>query len=172
MWCPNCRSDVEPEGERCPACGAELEAPQTMRPGPAAMEPEFLMLFQDRGELEQAVEILERAGVPHLCREPESGAYLRLVSGSSFFGTELYVDRRFTHRALRLLRQFDHAAEEPFEEEALEAAMDEYAAEYGDPLQEEVPDSPASPEGYRMLWVFLAIFGVLALIPLLRSLLL
>ena len=108
-----------------------------------------------------ALGILEDAGVPYLLKEPGSGEYLRLVTGENMFGTDLYVPPHFTHRALRLLHRFDHAADEPFDEGTLEAAVDAYEQDYGPEPQD---DGPVTPEGYRMVFVFLAIFAVLAVV--------
>lgn len=47
-------------------------------------------------------------------------------------------------RALRLLRQFDHEMEEPFDEGALNDAIDEYMAENPEEM-EPSDDEAASP---------------------------
>lgn len=150
MKCPHCQATLD-DGftGRCPACGRAVE------------EPVYLMSFGDRMELDLALGILEEAGVPYLLKEPGSGEYLRLVTGENMFGTDLYVPPHFTHRALRLLRRFDHAADEPFDEGTLEAAVDAYEQDYGPEPQD---DGPVTPEGYRMVFVFLAIFAVLAVV--------
>ena len=158
MNCPNCGTEYE--GGCCPLCGG-LDEDNAVRPA-------FLMSFSDQLELEMACEILERAGIPYFCREPGSGEYLRLVTGENMFGTDLYVDMRCTHRAMRLLRRFDRAADLPFDEADLDAAIEHYAETYG---AEPETGEPASPEGYRMVWVFLAIFGVLAVLSLIAVLL-
>ena len=152
MECPYCHAPLAADfSGPCPRCGRRMK------------EPVLLLSFQDRMELEMALGILEDAGVPYLCKEPGSGEYLRLVTGENMFGTDLYVPANFTHRALRLLRPFDRAADEPFDPADLEAAVDEYDADYGPEPQD---DGPVSPEGYRMVFWFLGIFAVLAVLAL------
>lgn len=175
MWCPRCKSEYRDGIEVCPVCQVALtedepldEASAEGGPSPlAAMDPEFLMTFQDQKELGMAKEILTRAEIPFLCREPGSGEYLRIVTGANFYGTELYVEKGFTHRALRLLQQFDHEAGEPFADEALDEAIEAYEAENPGEAEPENDGAPASPEGYRMVWAFLAIFGILAVLAIL-----
>lgn len=163
MECPKCGTQYSAGMETCPICRAPLPNPEM------ELEPVFLLRFEDQRELAMAREILNRANIPSLWREVNGGRYVRALCGDHHDGTDLYVDRRYTHRALRLLRQFDHETEEPFDEGALNDAIDEYMAENPEEM-EPSDDEAASPEGYRMVWIFLAIFAALALVPLIRSL--
>ena len=158
MWCPRCRQEFARRVRLCPLCGmALLDVPPedgTERP----MEAEFLLHFDDPLALEQALEILRRAGVPHLYHDRRWASSSRIASVREGEGLDLYVDRRYTHRARRLLRQFDRADRTPFDDEELEAAMADYYADYGPEAEEEDPAEPVSPEGYRMLFILLGIF--------------
>lgn len=177
MWCPNCESEYRAGITECPVCKVPLV--ETLEaagpePEPERREPVLLMAFADREELGLAAGLLDAAGIPYLTREPGGGEIVRITTGASLTGTELYVDPRHLRPALHLLRQVqgDEEAAGDFDEEALNAAIDEFEAEYPDETGE--PDGPASSEGYRIALIFLAVFGTAAalaiLIPLLRSL--
>lgn len=164
MWCPRCKSEYRRSVEICPICGTPLlDVPAEETPEWTAMEPEFLMHFEDPLELGQALEILRRADVPYLCKETGWGSSSHITGGKRPGGTDLYVDRRYTHRALRHLRQFDDDAQAAFTDEELDAAIDDYMTVYEPDVEEENPDKPVSPEGYRMVFVFLGIFILLVL---------
>ncbi|MCI8525078.1 MAG: zinc ribbon domain-containing protein [Oscillospiraceae bacterium] len=164
MWCPNCQEEYGAGTVICPFCGATLKdaPPETA----VKMEPEFLMYLVDRAQLEQAEALLMQARIPHQWQDARDEAGQETEED----GAALYVDRRYTHRAMRLLRPLDQRA--AFSEAELEAAMDAYG-----PVETENEtggEAPVSPEGYRMVWVFLAVFGLillLGLIPLIARLL-
>ncbi len=173
MWCPKCKSEFREGFTECPACKVPLvETLEEEKPS-ETVEPVLLMSFQDRNELELAAGVLDRAGIPYLLKEPGSGEYLRIVTGQNMFGTELYVDPRVQRTALRLLRRCDQeetAAE--FDDDALNAAIDEFESEY--PEEAKPEEAASGSEGYQTLLTFLAIFGLIVLaavaIPFLRSL--
>lgn len=172
MWCPNCKSEFREGFTECPECRVPLvETLEEAEKPVETVEPVLLMSFQDRNELELAAGVLDRAGIPYLLKEPGSGEYLRLVTGQNMFGTELYVDPRLQRAALRLLRRGDQEETE-FDDDALNAAIDEFESEYPDEAKPEEADSGS--EGYQTLMIFLAIFGLIVLatiaIPFLRSL--
>lgn len=146
MWCPHCDREYPDATEVCPVCGELLQGP-----------PVLLMGFTEERALAEATELLSEAGIPYLCREEEQEI-------------GLYVPEGYTHRALRLLRQFDRDAQAPFDEEQLNAAIAAYREENPEEFEKPGDDEIASPEGYRMVWFFVVIFVVLALIPLIRSL--
>lgn len=118
------------------------------------------MFLPDGEDLELAMDLLEEHGIPYEIRSRVSSGARRLTGSSG--GAEIYVDRRYTHRALRLLRRFDPDAQAPFSDEELETAMEDYYTDYGVDAEEEDPAEPVSPEGYRMVFVFLGIFALAA----------
>lgn len=61
------------------------------------------------------------------------------------------------------------APSEPFDDAELLAAMEEFETVYGVTAEEEDPTEPVSPSGYQMLFVFLAMFAVLAVVAWLLS---
>ncbi len=173
MWCPKCKSEFREGFTECPACKVPLVESLEEAEKPAeAVEPVLLMSFQDRNELELAAGVLDRAGIPYLLKEPGSGEYLRIVTGQNMFGTELYVDPRVQRTALRLLRRYDQEEAAEFDDDALNAAIDEFESEYPDEAKPE--EAASGSEGYQTLLIFLAVFGLIALaavaIPFLRSL--
>ena len=156
MWCPNCRREVPEDCTACPDCGAAPVAmvvafrpPREIRRPARGERMAFLMDLPDPEDRELAMDLLEESGIPYEIR-PDGG-------------TELYVNQRYTHRALRLLRRFDADAQAPFSDEELDAAMENFYADYGPEAEEEDPAEPVSPEGYRMVFWFLGIFALLVL---------
>ena len=67
--------------------------------------------------------------------------------------------------------RYDRDLQQPFDDDELETAIADYVADYGDEAEPEEPDRPVSPEGYRMVFVFLAVFGALALLAVLAAVL-
>ncbi len=173
MWCPKCKSEYREGFTECPVCQVPLV--ETLEPAAdESLEPVFLMRVQDPRELSQAQALLDRAGIPYFLREPGGGELLRITTGANLYGSELYVSPRDLRAAMHLLRAFDPDEAAPFDEDELNRAVEEFTSEY--PGESETEESgPATPEGYRIALIFLAIFGSLAalaiLIPLLRSLL-
>lgn len=176
MWCPNCKSEYRAGITECPVCKVPLaETLETAESEPEQRrDPVLLMAFQDREELGLATGLLDTVGIPYFTREPGGGEVQRITTGSSLTGTEIYVDPRHLRPALQLLRQVQGDEENggDFDEDALNAAIDEFATEY----PSETADDSAPSEGYRIALIFLAVFGAAALlailIPLLHSLML
>ena len=169
MWCPKCCREF-PDAASCPDCGTPLvEMLVSVRPPRTQPQMTFLMFFADREALEDALDVLDAAGFPWECRDQGGSGFRRVTRSSG--GTELYVDSRYSHRALRLLRQYDEDLQTPFSDEELDAAIADYECDYGAEAEPAEPAEPVSPEGYRMVFVFLAIFGVLAVLAALTVLL-
>jgi len=169
MWCPKCKSEYREGFTACPVCQVPLvETLETA--ADETPKPVFLMRVQDPRELSQAQALLDGAGIPYFLREPGGGELLRITTGANLYGSELYVDPGDLRAALHLLRAFDPDGAAPFDEEELNRVVEEFEV----PAETEESE-PATPEGYRIALIFLAIFGSLAalaiLIPLLRSLL-
>lgn len=170
MWCPRCGQEFDRETAVCPGCGVPLvEMLVSVRPPkprrtdrPDGPRMEFLLFFGSRDDLEEALSLLDAAGIPWECREQGGSGARRLTRSRG--GAALYVDSRFTHRAMRLLRRYDEDFQTPFTDEELDAAIADYECDYGCEAEPEEPDEPVSPEGYRMVFVFLAVFGALAVL--------
>lgn len=156
MWCPNCKREYSGGETVCADCGVPLvEMLVSVRP--PEPELEFLLYIADRAELEEAMDLLEEAEIPFQCRSRGGSGYRRMTRGQG--GGALYVDSRYTHRALRLLRRFDEDYRQPFGDEELDAAIADYEADFGAASPEEA--EPAPTEGYRMVFVFLGLFAAL-----------
>ena len=79
------------------------------------------------------------------------------------------VRRRRAGRRRVSVRTPAEALSEPFDDAELLAAMEEFETVYGVTAEEEDPAEPVSPSGYQMLFVFLAMFAVLAVVAWLLS---
>jgi len=143
--CVNCGREYPDEEPCCPGCG--------VRPD---FEPALLANIADETELGMAAELLEQAGIPYYAKKRENGEYLQIVLGRTMFGTELYVDRRELERAKDVIGVL--GGEEPFDEAALEQAVENCPAQ---------PDEPPARGNYRMFIWFLAVFGLFILLVLL-----
>lgn len=152
MWCPKCGEVHGPAAERCPVCGGRLQKDAAL----PELEPEFVMYLVDRQELEKAEQLLAQFQIPRRWEQDAS------EDGAG--GAELYVDRRFTHRARRLLRPIHHSEGEEMDEQALTEAMERYTAAYGSADADDWEDwmawdDESAPEGYRTALFFYIAFG-------------
>lgn len=153
--CKGCGSEY-PDGGVCPVCGA------------GAIDPVLVLTAGDEMELSSAAALLEQARIPYYMQDRETGAYMRIVTGRSLYGTELYVDRRDMRRARQALSPLES---EPFDEQSL---LDEYDAF----MEQQDEDAPSEEECARKdggswhgFYWFLGAFGAFLLLLLLVRLL-
>ena len=86
-------------------------------------EVELLMTAYDQGELAVVRSILEAENIPYLARERGSGSMVKLVTGFTMYGTDVFVPTAALERARDLiehLENFDEMAELPVDEEVTE----------------------------------------------------
>ena len=75
-------------------------------------EVELLMTAYDQGELAIVRSILEAENIPYLARERGSGSMVKLVTGFTMYGTDVFVPKSALEKAQELIEglgQFDES---------------------------------------------------------------
>lgn len=160
-WCPKCRGEFRDGFDTCPVCGVPLVerlAPERPAPAEDAPEPVLLANFSAPQELGAALDLLSQEDIPCLTRDPGSGIYLRVLTGSSVLGTDLYVEPGDYDRAVSALAAMDGEAA-PCGEDELNAAVEAYERAGAEPE----PDAPPAGGPLKLLWVLLAAIAVFVL---------
>ena len=156
--CPNCGAEYPDGASVCPKCG--------VKPG---FDPALLVSVADGTDAEMAGELLRRAGIPYYEKLREGGEYAKIVLGrSNAFSTGIYVDRADVPRAMETIGFL--GSREPFDEQALEDAVEQYEPTPEDRAEQE-EQTRRDRGSYRTFLLFLALFGVfIALALALRAL--
>ena len=50
--------------------------------------------------------ILKNNSIPYILKDKESGAYMKIISGFSLYGTEIYVEKNDLEKANELISEF------------------------------------------------------------------
>ena len=167
-WCPIWESEFREGFKKCPQCDVEL----TDTKAPIAEEAEssdvigvdservMIMSFGDQKELEMACELLNRAEIPFEIKDPGTGSYLKLVFGTTCFGTELYTTKKHARRAMALLRFFDKDTEkEEYSDDAINDAYEEFMDQTPNASAEKTEqDTDKSGNGAKTLGIFFGLF--------------
>lgn len=167
-WCPKCRTEYREGFAACADCGTPLvevlEPEQQPAEEPQALpEPVYLTTITDEHELELFTQLLHSQRIPFFTQDLESGEYMRVYMGFSVFGQAIYVPKGHYALCQQLLAQTGGE----YGDAEMEAAYDAYMDEEPEPEEE-----PEEGNGnYRILLVFLGLFGALVLFNILRSLL-
>ncbi len=96
--------------------------------GPAGRDEnlELLTTVYDNVELSVLRSILEGENVPYMIRERGSGSSVRIITGFTMFGTDIFVPKAAFERAKEILEAYRSAAPIPEEDEApVEGSEDE-----------------------------------------------
>lgn len=66
---------------------------------------EIVFLMKAYSDLERGIATvaLENAGIPYSLKDYESGNYMRLISGGSIYGCEIYVDSQDYEEAVEVI---------------------------------------------------------------------
>ena len=81
---------------------------------------ELLTTVYDNMELSVLRSVLEGENIPYLIRERGSGSSVRIITGFSMFGTDIFVPKTIVEQAKEILEAYRNAApieEEPGDEE-------------------------------------------------------
>ena len=58
-------------------------------------------------DLGMVTNILEENKIPFILKDPGAGSYMRIISGQSFSGTNIYVEEASFERAVEILKNFN-----------------------------------------------------------------
>lgn len=72
----------------------------------------LLRSTSDVYELDLIKGLLEEAGIPFIIKEPGSSGYMRIIGGTSVFGTNVYVDATTFEEAEEILLSFEVSEKE------------------------------------------------------------
>ncbi len=67
----------------------------------------LLRSTSDQYELNLIKGLLDEAGIPFIIKEPGSSGYMRIIGGSSVFGSNVYVDASSFKEAEEILSSFE-----------------------------------------------------------------
>ncbi len=59
----------------------------------------LLRSLVDNYEMDLIAGLLEEASIPFIVKERGSGGYMKIIGGSSVFGTDIYVDKKTYEKA-------------------------------------------------------------------------
>lgn len=129
-FCPNCRDEYDEGYAVCADCGASLvetlpEEPKDTPPDwDSAMDRIFLTSTSGPEESAMLSDLLQQNGIRSLVMEREAGNYLKIYTGFSVYGDDIYVDRKDFAAAAQIAEAFfqtdfpaDADADPPLEEE-------------------------------------------------------
>lgn len=128
-WCPHCKTEYREGVSVCADCGATLvealpptgEEAVPVRCNEQPLRPVLLAAALDDAGVSLAEQLLRQAGIPVWRRDREAGGYLRIVMGSSVYGSDLYVDEEQLEAARAVLADGFPIMEEIEPDEELEA---------------------------------------------------
>lgn len=70
------------------------------------IEIALLRTINNNYELELIKNLLEDADIPYLIKERGIGSYMRMISGDSMYGTDIYVQKDLLEKAESVLDEF------------------------------------------------------------------
>lgn len=78
------------------------------------METALLREAVDDMQLSFLKDVLGESGIPILAKDRESGGYMRILTGTSIYGSDVYVEKSQLARAREILAEYE--TEDPQEE--------------------------------------------------------
>ncbi len=129
-WCPHCKTEYREGFPVCADCGATLietlpptgEEAVDVRYNELPLRPVLLAAALDDAGVSFVKQLLRQAGIAVWRRDREAGGYLRIVMGSSVYGSDLYVDEGQLEAARAVLAEGFPLEQETAPDEELEAA--------------------------------------------------
>lgn len=70
------------------------------------VEMVLLRTTNNNYELDLIKNLLEDAGIPYLIKERGIGSYMRMISGDSMYGTDIFIEERLLNKAEATLDEF------------------------------------------------------------------
>jgi len=111
-YCPKCHTEYREGFTKCADCGCDLEMgsePQDTAndhtPDTDGVELVFLTSVDSIGAAPVVESLLRQNGIPYVTRDREAGDYLRIYTGSSVFGIDIFVRKSDYKAALSLISE-------------------------------------------------------------------
>lgn len=115
-WCPNCRIEYREDFTKCGDCGADLV--DELPPQPASKESEtrfdteaLLTTVDDEAQASVVEGLLHSCNIPTARSYKEAGSYVRVITGTSSYGIDIYVPSHNISEAQGIITS--SAAEQP-----------------------------------------------------------
>ena len=70
------------------------------------IEIALLRTINNNYELELIKNLLEDADIPYLIKERGIGSYMRMISGDSMYGTDIFIEEKLLEKAESILDEF------------------------------------------------------------------
>lgn len=112
-WCPNCRCEYREGYNTCSDCQVELvealdtEAADNEDTSEETDEWAFLTRIKDDREVDIIESLLRSFEIPLLRRYREAGGYLKVLTGMSVFGVDLFVPKSKLELAREIIKAED-----------------------------------------------------------------
>ena len=105
-WCPNCREEYISGIQSCGECGTQLVSDLPTDEAVAPAESCFLMTVSDQLQAQLLEGLLSQADIPFFTKDKVSGDFMKVLSGYSLYGTDIYIDKRDYEKAKELVDAF------------------------------------------------------------------
>ena len=99
-YCLKCNGEYPHEIERCDICDVYLV---DEFPASDSKNPKLLTNTSDIFESESYVTLLDSVGIEAFYHEGGNGGFLKLYTGGSFYGQDIYIEERFYDIAKELI---------------------------------------------------------------------
>lgn len=126
-WCPKCRTEYREGFTHCNDCGAKLVDEVEKKPKENKgrkiksskikkernkqtkieyIEEVFLVNVGNEVEIAYITSMLEQEGIAYRIVEEDAGQYLSIIHGRSFFGKDIFVNREYIEKALKIKESY------------------------------------------------------------------
>jgi hypothetical protein len=118
-WCPECKTEYREGFTKCPGCGAGFGDVMTpaAEPEPHFDDEAYLMTVPDRVQADVVESLLNSFDIPVAREYQEAGSYVRVFTGTTSFGVDLFVPSGALDEAKEIVRAGAAGEEAPSPEE-------------------------------------------------------
>jgi hypothetical protein len=118
-WCPECKTEYGEGFTKCHECGAGLVDVMNpaAEPEPHFGEEAFLMTVPDKVQADVVESLLNSFEIPVAREYQEAGSYVRVFTGTTSFGIDLFVPSKALDKAKEIVRGSAAGEEAPLPEE-------------------------------------------------------
>ena len=106
-WCPKCRTEYHEGCKKCSDCDAELvkRLPPEHKAEPKFDTEAFLVTVDDEAQASVVESLLHSFGIPTARNYKEAGSYVKVFTGTSAFGIDIYVPSHNLDQARDIMKR-------------------------------------------------------------------